>query len=191
MNGRDENCLCFSCQCGNICVHGISFPRVYKTGLSEIRQQLIQKNQNPLLHIRNNSVAIESQNEISIQKCGEVQCTIHCTKCGMECVMYFAKGNAFSQFIDKGNSMFLSSTPQRSMISQIPRLFQGLITFQNTNSYSGDFISESLGDDDDNQSVPILHDTSLDYTEDDFKSMFSCTNDPIVGSYTETLLTIF
>ena len=182
------------CLCLNINVSGNHFTMLYKTGLSETLQQVVGHNPEPLIQIRSNGVTVDQPNQISVSKSGENVCTLHCLNCGYQCNVYISKGNAFAQLKKKSpkdeddESNGLNALQPTPNANSIPKQMRSLIAFNDSLEDYDHKFAGNLSDDD----LLMAPSTPLgeDDDNDDFDIMFSNTTDPIVGSYTESPMTI-
>ena len=181
------------CDCENIRITGNHFTRLYKTGFSETLQQIVARNSEPLVQIRSNGVTVDQPSKIVCTKSAENSCTIRCMKCGCDCNVYISKGNAFAQIKKKNPNadeeagemgMFQGSSGANS----IPRQMRSLIAFNDSLEDYDHKFTENLSDDD----LLLAPTTPLGDSDDndDFDIMFSNTTAPIVGSYTESPMTV-
>lgn len=183
------------CKCENIHVSGTHFQRLYRTGLSETIQQVIAHNSEPLIQIRSNGVTVERPTECTITKNSESYVTLQCERCGYQCNVYIGKGNAFAQLkvvpgYEPPESLQTSS-PKMPNMSVVPRAMRSLIALNEPVEAYDNRIAENMDDDD----VTFSPSAALTVgggqdSDDDFNLMFSNTSDPIVGSYTESPMTV-
>lgn len=182
-----------ACGCGNILLRGEVQKKLDTTGLNESAQEKIKENGSQLHRIYSSSFLVKDDHDLHCQLISDTECCICCLKCKTSIHLFLCADNAFAQFSTDSYSVGLSGLSEDKNLSffdVLPCQFHSLITLVNENSiFSEEYSCGLLLQNSTLSNNEVNEDSGYDVDcEDDFELMFSNECDPIVGSYTESMM---
>ena len=186
-------CVTKTCKCCNIQLRGCVQKRLDKTGLSDLVQKKIRKNKSRLWQISQSSISLKSEEDMFCQNVSDTECRIGCLRCKTLVRLYLDQSNGFAQFSRRRASFKRSISPKDKdlmFFDALPLQFRSFFTLFKENNFYLEQYHNVISSQDSSFSELFFEDGGSDNEcEDDFNLMFSNECDPIVGSYTESLMT--
>lgn len=176
-----------TCDCCEFSMRCLSVKRIYRTGLSLLNQQKVMANKEKVYQVR--SIELENYGHVECKRCGVDHCSIACLHCGKIVNLFYGKGNIFAQFSkDKLDltkiAAFNESCEMKKSAMCIPHVFRQVIRLKQAEEIDCESHSPHNEEGSDIKSPVDLNGVD----DDDFDLMFSGTECPVIGSYTEKLM---
>ena len=168
----------YQCACGNITVVGALATNI-KTTLAHARGSFDP--QTPIVQIHKCAISIANFAQVNNNVMSNRQVEFTCLECGYRLLLHASRKGAFCQFREPTFSAVCGSLPPDSFLSQdtkpggIPRAMR--LLFKQRDSDLFDIASDEL---DASGARSSQENDSADYD-----LMFSNSNEPLVGSYSE------
>ena len=172
--------------CRNICVNGtVGGDILSRNCIRHFKNDFL----NPVIRIHKGSIRVVDFSQVDVQVLDHHLVEMTCECCRKRLLLYASKSGAFCQFQQSLEKILCGSLPIKrlytSFVSQtLPKSMRPLFTTQDIFPDKFTIEPPQFIIDEENLEKPSDQDQNIDHNAD-FDLMFSCTVDPIVGSYAD------